>query len=1220
MSPDVHLPLCAPGCAPCVPWKKARHPFLDAAEAGHADVVQTLLNKHLVLMRETTMRSRLTAWHLAAQGGHVEVLKVLADAIIHGPEASQKLSSSLRRALSTPRSTSSLLAEFLAQRTRGGYTPLMCAVLRNQLPAVEYLLSIGADVWQGDENGMTALHHAAKCNYVHIISELVRNAPPPTRGASRLNADVANRYVDVMDDDGWTPLHTATYCGSDTAMSLLISYDANLIARTRLYTDRAKDMPAGVSPLHIASSRGSLQLVRLVLRAYYESSADLIPSQTAMMATVERRRRQRSHPDPRLILTRTGRLPYHLAHRNNHTHLFEWLDPSIPLMFLFAGAGDEQDQFGAGVATSLVIGVPRLTVIAANAVHDHLMTQITQVEEQVVKARREEEAENERRRLQRLEAEAIAAKMKDSNWRKKAAKEEKKEKARKEKEKKKEKEKREKERRKEERAKARRKSMESGADGVVRDQGASGGKARRPSKKLLRTSSAGHPGQSSPSSGARGLLQRITRGVGLGRQDSMSDQSVLDQHHRLMGITIPADPERDHVAILGRARHSSVVSYATAGSTLPGRLAQTLGGGGRGGRLLPLPLRPAGRRPLLQPMRQSDPGSMGTAASFDDLANVLAGREGSNASGRADGQACASPTAPFYLTQELGPRPDQGGVPHGPHDLPCPQRAVMDDDGPIAMATWPLTRHQHMGVGAPHGAVSPPAGASPKPRVGGVPLGSRSNSPVAEEVAEEASCLTPAPSGVVAEELACCGEASQAACSEARPDPHVGEESAASGPSAPHTPEQQPGSSTTRATASGTLLGGEGEAASTSGLEPAAGSSGGDPVPALPPPVRTRTGDGISSQEEADVEVMCTSSTSGVPQEGVLSGSTPGLPPSGADAHIIMGTGPEAEGDVGAPPQTPVPKTRVRLPGAVNSIPSTPSLVDMSGSQVHGGPEGLLLPAEGPGLGLLSMPLAAGASSRRLAAGPQGAGGAAAGAVAAVTAMAAYPDTPESFRGDSMQVHPGSPCTPSARAAAGSAFFLRRSMSTGSVQLSQEQQSELPGGMPSCPGLEPGPSQAPISPKTAAMQLLTRFTNGIRKMSSSVVPMRSPFKSRLIKSGGADGTAEDDAGSTGGSSRSSLLAASSAGSEDEYDDEGGSVSSGGSNPQGLTSGSNIAAAGSMAQGVDDEDEEGDTCPVCLDEVPNVRKRGVATSCVWGVQGTCARGTTSPQRCAPTAAH
>ena len=79
-----------------------------------------------------------------------------------------------------------------------------------------------------------------------------------------------------------------------------------------------------------------------------------------MMGTVERGRRRRLHPDPRLIVTRTARLAYHLAHRYAHTHLFEWLDPSIPLMFLFAGSAPEEGgRGGQGGVSDFIVGVPR---------------------------------------------------------------------------------------------------------------------------------------------------------------------------------------------------------------------------------------------------------------------------------------------------------------------------------------------------------------------------------------------------------------------------------------------------------------------------------------------------------------------------------------------------------------------------------------------------------------------------------------------------------------------------------------------------------------------------------------------------------------------------------------------------------------------------------------------------------------------------------------------
>lgn len=93
------------------------------------------------------------------------------------------------------------------------------------------------------------------------------------------------------------------------------------------------------------------------------------------MATIERRRRARSHPDPRLILSRTQRLPFHMAARARHRPLLDWLDPSVPLMFLFSG-DDDTGSTGAGGSGQLV-GVPRLTVLSARALHECLQASLT---------------------------------------------------------------------------------------------------------------------------------------------------------------------------------------------------------------------------------------------------------------------------------------------------------------------------------------------------------------------------------------------------------------------------------------------------------------------------------------------------------------------------------------------------------------------------------------------------------------------------------------------------------------------------------------------------------------------------------------------------------------------------------------------------------------------------------------------------------------------------
>ncbi|EFJ39156.1 hypothetical protein VOLCADRAFT_101298, partial [Volvox carteri f. nagariensis] len=231
-------------------------------------------------------------------------------------------------------------------------------------------------------------------------------------------------YVDSVDSFGFTPLHYATWADRKSVMMLLVGFDADIIARSQVLHKALYNLPPGSTPLHIACLMGDLDRVKLLLRAYYETTADLLPSQTALLNTAERRRRARSHPDPRFILTRTQKLPFHIAARAGHRHLLDWLDPSIPLMFLLGGEEGEtaapggpgegqqqQQQQGAGGLVALV-GVSRLTVIAAKALHRALVASLDSAEEDI---RRHEAAaaaaaaRRRRREERRLAKEAAAA-------------------------------------------------------------------------------------------------------------------------------------------------------------------------------------------------------------------------------------------------------------------------------------------------------------------------------------------------------------------------------------------------------------------------------------------------------------------------------------------------------------------------------------------------------------------------------------------------------------------------------------------------------------------------------------------------------------------------------------------------------------------------------------------------------------------------------------------
>ncbi|KAG2447013.1 hypothetical protein HYH02_008166 [Chlamydomonas schloesseri] len=425
----------APGfCIAC----SRRHAFFIAIEEGDAECVSRFLDDDPNWLRQNDKnpsydRGR-NGWHLAASKGQVEVLRVLverarrgdvADSLRRGGGRHGSISMRLAAGLRPAAGPDEVLRELLNGRSARGVSPLMLAASHDRADAVAYLLSVGADPWLADYEGRCAVHYAARAGAVRGLTALLgpdQPHPPPGRGAGERNG-VNSRYVDALDVYGWTPLHYATWANRRPAMAVLIGFDANIIARSAILHNDLYNLPPGATPLHIACLLGCLERVKLLLRAYYETAADLLPSQTAMLATAERRRRARSHPDPRLILTRTQRLPFHIAARCGHRPLLDYLDPSIPLMFLFGGEEEDSGPGGGGGAGGggatgggggvALVGVSRLTVIAARALHVALLASLDTAAGDMQAAEAEAEAAREgrrrRRELRQAAREAAAA-------------------------------------------------------------------------------------------------------------------------------------------------------------------------------------------------------------------------------------------------------------------------------------------------------------------------------------------------------------------------------------------------------------------------------------------------------------------------------------------------------------------------------------------------------------------------------------------------------------------------------------------------------------------------------------------------------------------------------------------------------------------------------------------------------------------------------------------
>ncbi|GLC51750.1 hypothetical protein PLESTB_000543900 [Pleodorina starrii] len=403
-----------PGC--CMYW---RSPFFIAVEEGDAEEVVRFLRQDHKWLKQTDTMDRRTAWHTAAANGHVEVLRALVDRTREDDVgltwvSQATLSSRLRGAAAArrdPVGPEQRVSELVNGRSSLGISPLILAAERDQADAVKYLLSVGADPWLGDHEGRNPVHYAAKSGSIRALQVLLEEEKPLTSRASNRNHS-GTRFVDSVDMFGFTPLHYATWANRKSAMMVLIGFDANIITRSAVLHTDLYSLPAGSTPLHIACLLGDLDRVKMLLRAYYETAADLLPSQTALLGSVERRRRARSHPDPRLILTRTQRLPFHIAARAGHRELLDWLDPSVPLMFLFGGEDAEGGAAGAGGqggGMAALVGVSRLTVIAARALHQALLASLDAAAADIARHAEEQAARRRRREERRMAREAEAA-------------------------------------------------------------------------------------------------------------------------------------------------------------------------------------------------------------------------------------------------------------------------------------------------------------------------------------------------------------------------------------------------------------------------------------------------------------------------------------------------------------------------------------------------------------------------------------------------------------------------------------------------------------------------------------------------------------------------------------------------------------------------------------------------------------------------------------------
>lgn len=169
------------------------------------------------------------------------------------------------------------LDEMLKTRHKDdGKTLLHLAVQENESTVVQYLLKRGENPNVADLEGNTPMHIAAAEGYVEMVQTLMAaggdinhatlNNVTPLQAAVEQNRPIMIKAMTqkfhaqvntIRKNDGWTPLYTAAYKGTQEIVNTLLASDANPNVRNK----------EGWGALHAACHQGHFTIVKDLLNA-----------------------------------------------------------------------------------------------------------------------------------------------------------------------------------------------------------------------------------------------------------------------------------------------------------------------------------------------------------------------------------------------------------------------------------------------------------------------------------------------------------------------------------------------------------------------------------------------------------------------------------------------------------------------------------------------------------------------------------------------------------------------------------------------------------------------------------------------------------------------------------------------------------------------------------------------------------------------------------------
>ncbi|KAH6802562.1 hypothetical protein C2S51_034008 [Perilla frutescens var. frutescens] len=201
--------------------------LFNAVQNGEVAAVEALAAEDPNLLTLKTVHGRLSALHVAAANGRVEVLSMLLDRF-GNPDI----------------------------LNRHKQTPLMLAAIHGKFSCVERLIQAGANILLFDAlYGRTCLHYAAYYGHLDCL-QLILSAANSTPVAQSWGF---SRFVNIRDGSGATPLHLAARQRRSDCVHILLSSGALVCASSGGYRY------PGSTPLHLAARGGSLDCVRELL-------------------------------------------------------------------------------------------------------------------------------------------------------------------------------------------------------------------------------------------------------------------------------------------------------------------------------------------------------------------------------------------------------------------------------------------------------------------------------------------------------------------------------------------------------------------------------------------------------------------------------------------------------------------------------------------------------------------------------------------------------------------------------------------------------------------------------------------------------------------------------------------------------------------------------------------------------------------------------------------